>query len=132
MKFLFPLIFFSFFILSPLTVAAVVNTAPPQLSAEASGSSICQSGSGLCNPLKAQSVTAFLNDILTFVIKIGTIFIVLMLVFVGFKFTAARGNPGELEKVRTMFLWTIVGALVILGAQAISMGISSTIQSISK
>ncbi len=132
MRFLFPLFLFSIFILSPLTVVAVGNTSTSQLSAVASGGSLCSSGKGLCNPLKAKSIEAFLGDILDYVVKIGTIFIVLMLVFVGFKFTAARGNAGELEKVRTMFLWTIVGALVILGAHVISDMITSTINTISQ
>lgn len=90
------------------------------------------SNSGLCNPLRATSIQQLLVTILSYLVKIGTVFIVLMIVFVGFKFAAAQGNAGELEKVRTMFVWTIVGALIILGAQAISMGVSSTISAISQ
>ncbi len=121
-----------------LTVTATSPTASTkssktQVKTPVPQNSICKSGKGgLCNPLKAQSITAFLNDILDFAVKIGTIFIVLMLVFVGFKFTAARGNAGELEKVRTMFLWTIIGAVVILGAHVISNMIASTITIISQ
>ncbi len=94
--------------------------------------SICNSGgSGLCNPLKATSIQGLLVAILGYVVQIGIVFIVLMLVFTGFKFAAAQGKPEELQKVRSMFLWTIVGALVILGAQAIATGVSSTITAIS-
>ncbi len=98
-----------------------------------SNSGICRSGKGgLCNPLKANSIEGLLVDILSYLVKIGTIFIILMLVFVGFKFVAARGNSGELEKARNMLLWTIIGAIIILGAQAIAMGIASTISAISQ
>jgi len=64
-------------------------------------------------------------------VQVGTVIIVLMMVYVGFKFVLARGNPTELQNAKKMLLWTIIGALVILGAQAISMGIQSTVTAIS-
>lgn len=88
-------------------------------------------GTTLVNPLKAgTSLESFLRDILSFVIRIGTIVVILMLVFVGFKFVTARGEPGKITEARGMLLWTIVGALVLLGAQAISSGIQATVQSL--
>ena len=63
--------------------------------------------------------------------QIGTIVIVLMLVYVGFLFVTARGEPGKITTARTALLWTVVGALVLLGAQAISLGIQSTVQALS-
>ncbi len=93
---------------------------------------VCNSGKlGLCNPLKVNSIQGLLVAVLGYVVQVGVVFIVLMLVFTGFKFAMAQGKPDELQKVRSMFLWTIVGALVILGAQAIAMGVSSTITAIS-
>ncbi len=132
MRFLFSLFLFSAVIFPTVSLAATASVGEPPPQAVASGS-LCPSGqSGLCNPLKAHSIKEFLNDILTYVVKIGTVFIILMIVFVGFKFVAAQGNSGELEKVRTMLLWTVVGALVILGAHVISDMITSTIHTISQ
>lgn len=85
----------------------------------------------LINPLKSgTSVTSFLNNILDFVIQIGSIIVILMLVFVGFKFVVAQGKDAALVEARKMLLWTIIGALVLLGAKAISAGILATVQSL--
>ncbi len=83
----------------------------------------CASGTGNC-------LLAFLNNILTFVIEIGTVIIILMLVFVGYKFVAAQGSDSKITEARTMLLWTVIGALVLLGAKAISLGILSTVQAL--
>jgi len=80
------------------------------------------------NPLGFNSITEFLQRILEFVVLIAFPFLVLFLVFIGFKFVAASGNPEELKKVRQMFFWAIVGALLILGAQALSLAIGETVE----
>lgn len=80
----------------------------------------CSAGNGSC-------LSAFLLKILQFVIFIGSIVIVLMLVFIGYKFVAAQGSEGKIEEARRMLLWTVIGALVLLGAQAIAMGIQATV-----
>ena len=84
----------------------------------------CSNGNGNC-------LVAFLTNILKFVIQIGTIVVVLMVVFVGYKFVAARGNDAKLIEARQMLLWTVVGALILLGAQAIALTIQATVQAIS-
>jgi len=86
----------------------------------------------LINPLKGgTTLETFLNSILTFVIRIGTIAIIVMLVFVGYKFVAAQGNPAKISEAQKMLLWTLVGALILLGAKAISIGIMATVQALS-
>lgn len=87
--------------------------------------------SGECAPNR-NCLMNFLNKILEFVIRIGTVVVVLMMVFVGYKFVAARGNPAKIEEARTMLLWTVVGALILLGAQAIAIGIQATVEAIGK
>ena len=89
------------------------------------------SGSGLINPLGSNSLWALVSQVLTFVIRIGAIVIVFMLVYVGFKFVTARGEPAGISSARNALLWTIVGALILLGAKAISLGICATAASLS-
>ena len=80
------------------------------------------------NPLKGgATLSSFLKDILSFVVQIGTIAIILMLIYVGYKFVAAQGAPAKIEEAKKMLLWTIIGALVLLGAQAISAAIQATV-----
>ena len=73
----------------------------------------------------------FLNKILSLVIQVGAVAVVLMLVYVGYLFVVAQGNETKLTTAKTALLWTIVGALVLLGSQAISLGIQATVQALS-
>jgi hypothetical protein len=102
-----------------------------------SGSQLQQTGTktgpsvALYNPLKSgTSLMSFLENILKVVIRIGAIVIVLMLVYVGFKFVTARGEPGAIKTAKDNLLWTVVGALVLLGATAIAKGIEATVQAL--
>lgn len=86
----------------------------------------------LINPLQGGgNLESFLNSILAVVIRIGTIIVILMMVYVGFLFVKARGEPGEITKARQALLWTVVGALILLGAQVIAYGIQATVQALS-
>lgn len=86
----------------------------------------------LVNPLGGgTSLNALLADVLQFVVRIGSVVVILMLVYVGFLFVVARGNPGEISKARQALLWTVIGALVLLGAEAIAQGIQATVQALS-
>ncbi len=86
----------------------------------------------LINPLKGGgNLQSFLLNILDFIINIGSIIVILMLVFVGFKFVTAQGEPGKISEARDMLLWTVIGALVLLGSKAIAMGIQATVQALS-
>lgn len=86
----------------------------------------------LMNPLKGSgNLESFLSSILDFVIRIGTIVVILMVVYVGFEFVTARGDPTKISKARESLLWTVIGALILLGAKAIAIGIEATVQAIS-
>lgn len=83
-----------------------------------------------CNSTNTDCLGAFLGNILDFVIRIGTIVVILMLVFVGFKFVTAQGSDTKITEARGMLLWTVVGALILLGAKAIQVGITATVKAL--
>ncbi|MDP2651678.1 MAG: hypothetical protein Q8O94_00900 [bacterium] len=86
----------------------------------------------LINPLGAgTNLPALLNQIMKFVVYIGSIVVIFMLVYVGFLFVTAQGNETEITEARKALLWTVVGALILLGAEAISLGIQATVQALS-
>lgn len=86
---------------------------------------------GLVNPLKGvDTFDQFLKAILDGVIQIGTIILIMMLVYVGFKFVVARGNPEEIQSARSALVWTVIGGLVLLGATTIQMVITGTVESL--
>ncbi|MDP1707206.1 MAG: hypothetical protein Q8L30_01490 [bacterium] len=86
----------------------------------------------LIDPLKGGgNLQSFLLNILDIVIRVGSIFVVLMMVLVGYKFVAAQGVPGKIEEARNMLLWTVIGALILLGSKAIALGIEATVRALS-
>lgn len=86
---------------------------------------------GLVNPL--QNIDSFpdlLNAIIGAIVDIGFIVLILMLVFVGFKFVAAQGREEELRNARSALVWTVIGGLILLGAEAISLVVQSTAEAL--
>lgn len=103
---------------------------------------IAQSGGGgsvrtdnggveLQNPLKVDSLEEFLSEILRFIVRLGTLVVIIMIVVVGFMFVSARGNPEEIKKAREALLWTLVGAVILIGAEILANAIKATVEAIS-
>ncbi len=87
----------------------------------------------LTNPLAGSGVTdipSAVNKILTVVIKIALPLIIIMFIWSGITFIFARGNPKKLEDAKRMFLYTIIGTLLILGAWTITNALIGTVNSI--
>lgn len=87
-------------------------------------------GETLVNPLKVDSLEGLLGLILDAVIQIGTIVLVLAIIWVGFLFVKAQGKPEELAKARQAFIWTIIGGLILLGAKGIMEVIQATVNTL--
>ncbi|HYE23300.1 MAG TPA: pilin [Candidatus Paceibacterota bacterium] len=83
--------------------------------------------SGLKNPLKdIDSLEDLLQAILQAVVQLGAIILVIAIIYVGFKFVVAQGNEEKLREARSALVWTIIGGLILLGAEAISLVIQET------
>ena len=103
-----------------------------QAAQSSSGSASSCGGNTLCNPLGAgTSLTTLIADIMSLVTRIGIVIVILMLVYVGFLFVTAQGNESKLTQAKTALMWTVIGALILLGAQAIAYGIQATAQALS-
>lgn len=120
------------------TSTTVTGGAGSQTSTTVTGGKAPQSDPGggvkLLNPLGgpggAASLEELVNSVLSFVIRLGTIVVVVMMVYVGYLFVTARGNPGEISKAREALKWTVVGALILLGSQALTAGIIATVRAL--
>src|SRR3989344_7519751 len=98
-------------------IAFAVDTGPSTgVTNVDTGPSTGDSGS-LLNPLGTTDLEALVLKILKFIIRIGAIVVIFMLVYVGFLFVRARGEPAALTTARQALLWTVVGALILLGSQ---------------
>lgn len=84
-------------------------------------------GGSLSNPLKFDNLQDFLAATLDAIAQIALPFVVLAVIYSGFLFVTARGNEDKLNKAKTAFFWTVIGALIVLGASAISAVIEGTI-----
>lgn len=126
----FAIVAFLLLALAPATLAQTQTSGAGNNQTQTNGAG--DSGITLVNPLGAGTdLTTLLGEVLDFVVNIGAIVVILMIVFVGYKFVVARGNPAKITEARQALLWTVVGALILLGAKAIAIGICETTNALS-
>jgi hypothetical protein len=79
------------------------------------------------NPLgETSTIPALIAKVLDFVVQLGTMVAIFFVIYAGFLFVTARGKPDEITKAKTTLLWTLIGALVLIGAQVLSEVICNT------
>jgi hypothetical protein len=81
------------------------------------------------NPLKggANSISGILVIILeNIVMPLASVAVVLAIIYSGFKFITADGNPAKINEARTGLLYVLIGAGVLLGAKGIAVAIEAT------
>lgn len=79
------------------------------------------------NPLtNTATLEGLLEAFLHAVVQIGAVFLVLALVWVGFKFTQAQGNEEKIKEARHALFWVVIGGLILLGAELIAQIVAAT------
>lgn len=73
----------------------------------------------LQNPLKVNSIGAVIILAVDIMIYVGISFAILAIIFVGFKFVMAQGNPTEISKAKEWFLYIIIGLAVLISSKVI-------------
>src|SRR3989338_1851967 len=94
---------------------------------------IAQGASFYDNPIKyggIQTIPDLLLALVDLVFLIGVPIVVIFIIYGGFLFVKSGDNESELAKAKNVMTWTLVGALVLLGAKAISLAIQGTITSL--
>lgn len=87
----------------------------------------------ITNPLGPNgptSIEGFLVKVLDGAIKIGTPIVALAIIYCGFLFVKAQGNPEEITKAKEALMYTLIGAAILLGAVAISKLVVETVTTI--
>lgn len=87
-------------------------------------------GTTLHNPLAAKSFSDFIDKLIALLIDVGYVVVVLALVYCGFLFVAAQGKEEKLREARAALLWTVIGGLILLGANVIRDVIQSTAEAL--
>ena len=69
-------------------------------------------------------IVAVLNNV---VMPIAAVAVVLYIIFAGFKYVSARGNPAKIQSAHQNLLWALVGTGILLGAAGISSVLQNTV-----
>ena len=72
----------------------------------------------------------FIKAIVNIVLVVGVPIVALAIIYTGFLFVAAQGNPESLKKAKSALVYTIVGGAILLGAFIIAEAISKTVDEI--
>lgn len=124
-----PILFTAVFVVMPLFTLA---QAPTNVIQPAPTNVIQQSNSNFSiqNPLKVDSFCKLVEIILQALMVIGLPVAVLFLVWVGFKFILAQGDPGKLTDARRNLFNTVIGIAIFLGAWTIAIVLSNTMKAL--
>ena len=84
----------------------------------------------LVNVLQVDRIDQLAVVILEALVYIGSLILIVMLVWTGFLFIRAQGNVEQIKAARSALFWTVIGGLVLLGASALSLTLQATVQSL--
>lgn len=80
-------------------------------------------------PIKAKNFQDLVITILNYIVPAMTVFAIVAILFAGFRIVTAAmaGKPEEIKKARTMLVYALIGAALVVGATAIAKTIFTTI-----
>ncbi|MDQ5955233.1 MAG: hypothetical protein QG621_236 [Patescibacteria group bacterium] len=113
-----------------------VNPSPTGSSANPSptGSSVNTPNPGigfqLQNPLNVSTICGLIKKVLNVILGLGIPIAMLFLVYAGFMFVKAKGNPGEIKKAKENLMYIIFGTALFLGAWLLGQLVANTINQI--
>lgn len=132
-KSLFIIALLSLVVLSPIVAFGAAGSATPPSGTGASGSATPPADKPvptLENPLKVNSVECLVDLVITIALRVAAIIAVLALIWVGFKFVAAQGNPGKIQEAQQMLLAVVIGIAIVFGSKVIIDVVRGTISPI--
>jgi hypothetical protein len=84
-----------------------------------------------CGGASNCSLMTLINSILNgIVMPIAAVGVTVWIIWAGFGFITAQGNPGEIQKAKQRLLWALIGAGILLGAVGISAVVTSTVRAL--
>ena len=84
------------------------------------------------NPLgnKITDIPSFIKALINIVLVVGIPIVALAIIYTGFLFVSAQGNPEKLTKAKNSLMYTLIGAALLLGAFVIAEAIGKTVEEI--
>ena len=81
----------------------------------------------LKNPLAFPDITSLMQAILNIVIIIATPIVVLFVIYAGFLYVTAQGNPEKLQIANRSLVYAVIGGVIIIGSVAILQIVQNTV-----
>jgi len=85
----------------------------------------------ITNPISSPDLSTLLNRIIDIIIMLATPIVVVSVIYSGFLFVTAGGNEQKITLAKKILFWTLIGALILLGARVIATAVSGTVDSLS-
>lgn len=87
----------------------------------------------IVNPLGKdgpQDVTGYINAIINIILKVAIPVVTLAIIYTGFLFVEAQGNPEKITKAKKALTYTLIGAALLLGALVVVTAIKATVNAL--
>lgn len=123
----------SFLSLSLFFVLTFVFFAPTIAIAQATGKPAIDPpvvNTKLINPIGTNDLHDFVKHVLEGAIKIGIPVVAIAIIYSGFLYVTAMGNEEKLKTAHKAILYTLIGAVLLIGSWAIATLISDTVLSL--
>lgn len=79
------------------------------------------------NPLTFPDLSSLLFAILNILVVLATPFIIFFIIYGGFLYVTARGNPEQIKKAGQAIMYGVIGGVVIIGASWIGQVVQGTV-----
>lgn len=87
----------------------------------------------IVNPLGKdgpQDVTGYINAIINIILKVAMPVVTLAIIYTGFLFVEAQGNPEKITKAKKALTYTLIGAALLLGALVVATAVKATVNAL--
>jgi hypothetical protein len=81
------------------------------------------------NPIAFQSIQSLLLAILNVVMIMAVPIVVFFIIYAGFLYVTAKGNPEQLKLASKALMYAVIGGVIIVGSFAITEIVSSLVES---
>ncbi len=82
-------------------------------------------GFELKNPIDSEDFAAIVKKIAELIVKVALPILVVMIIWAGAQFVFAQGNEQKLKDAKTTLWYSLIGALLVVGAFAIATAIEN-------
>ena len=113
-------------------ISSVILVGLPSLILAQSNVGTGASSATIPNPFKGGSdlnslIVTLLNNVVMPIAAVASVFYI---IWAGFQYVLAKGNPGKIAEANKNLLWALIGVGVLLGAAGISAVVKSTVESL--